>query len=92
MRLPAAPEYSGSKRLKPAKNFLPRVISRIIQIKFQQIHLISVSGHHCMHFIFKICETVAGATITSHLHDFSGLIFGRFLLFGKTVWQPAGSL
>ena len=37
------PPHSGSKWLKPAKKNLPTVISRIFQIKFQQI---STSDHY----------------------------------------------
>ena len=41
------------------------VISRIFPNKLEQINLISLSGHD-MHFIFKICQTVAA----SQFHEF----------------------
>ena len=55
------------------------MISRIFKSKFQQIHIISVSGH-CMWVIFKICQTVAGCSIIGQFHDFffSNLMFGGF--------------
>jgi hypothetical protein len=63
------------------------VISRIFPSKFQKIDLISVSGH-CMHFILKICQTVAGIiSVTSQFHEFLNSIFGGILLFGPTVWR-----
>ena len=65
---------------------LPTVISRIFQIKFQQIHLISVSGH-CKCFIFKMCQNVAAICITSQFHEFFNFIFGGFLSFETSV-QP----
>ena len=49
--------YSGSKWLKPAKNKLPKVISRIFQSMVQQIHIISVSGYF-IPLLFKISQTV----------------------------------
>ena len=48
-------------------------------MEFQQIHLIFVSGY-CMHFIFKICQTVA-----VYLTNFLNLIFGVFSLSSPTV-------
>ena len=68
------------------KKKLPTVISRIFQIKFQQIHLISVSGH-CKWFIFKTCQNVAAIRINSKFHEFFDLIFGGFLTFEITVRQ-----
>ena len=60
------------------------MISRIFQIKFQQIHLISVSGH-CKCFIFKMCQNVAAIRITSQFHEFLNLIFGGFSSFETFV-------
>ena len=56
------------------------VISRIVE------DLISVSGH-CMHFILKICLTVAGISKTSQFHEFLNSTLGGILLFGPTVWR-----
>ena len=36
---------------------------KIRRLDFKQIHMISVSGH-CIPFIFRICQTVAGITIS----------------------------
>ena len=47
------------------------VISRVFPNKFQQIHIISVSGH-CMRLVLKICQTVAGISKTSPFHEFLG--------------------
>ena len=71
-------------QMKPAKIDLPTVISRIFQIKIQQIHLISVSGH-CKCFIFKMCQNVAAICITSQFHEFLNLILGGFLSFETSV-------
>jgi len=50
------------------------VISRVFPSKFQQIHIISVSGH-CMCLVLKICQTVAGISKTSAFHEFFGSNF-----------------
>ena len=39
--------------------------------KFQLIHIISVSGH-CMRFLSKICQTVAGTTMIGQFPEFLG--------------------
>ena len=52
------------------------MISQIFPSKFQQIPIISVSGH-CMWVIFKICPTVAGWSIIGQFHDF----------FKSNVWR-----
>ena len=57
------------------------VISRVFPSKFQQIHIISVSGH-CMRLVLKICQTVAGIGKTSPFHEFLDQIFGEFLIRG----------
>ena len=46
------------------------VISRDFSSKFHQIHLINLSGHYCLRFIFKSCQTVAVISIASQFHDF----------------------
>ena len=76
--------HSGFKWLKPAKKNLPTVMSRIFQIKFQQIHLSSVSGHFKC-FSLKMCQTVAAIRITSQFHEFFNFIFGGFLSFETSV-------
>ena len=63
------------------------VILRVFQSKFQQIHMISVSGHSMYCFIFK---TVAGISITSQFHNLKNLILsGFFLQFGTNCARPA---
>ena len=54
--------------------------SPVFQNKFQQIHIISVSGH-CTCFILKICQTVAGMHLTSQFHEFLESYFGRYFAF-----------
>ena len=83
------PLHSGSKWLKPAKKYLPSVISRIFQIKFQQIHLISVSGH-CKCFIFKMCQNVAAIRINSQFHEFLKFNFERVFVIWKYCALPEG--
>ena len=58
--------HSGSKCLKSAKIMW---FHELFPSKFQQIHIISVSGH-CMWVIFKICQTVAGWIMIGQFHDF----------------------
>ena len=41
------------------------------------IHSISVSGHG-IQFIFKICQTVVGLSVTNQFHDFLNLFHGGF--------------
>ena len=76
---------SGFKLLKPANNkFIGfDVISRFFQIKILPIHLISVSVDF-VHFIFKICQTVAGISMTKQFHELFDF-FGGFLPFSPTV-------
>jgi hypothetical protein len=77
------PSNSGRKWLKPAeKTFTWR------QWFFFQA--ISVSGHLCMHFIWKFCQTVAGIRMIHQFHNFFSLIFWRVF----TLWPngEAGSL
>ena len=57
------------------QKILPTVIYRIFQIKFQQIHLISVSCH-CKCCIFKMCQNVAAISINSQFHEFFNSNFG----------------
>ena len=52
------------------------VISRIFPNKLEQINLISLSGHD-MHFIFKICQTVAA----SQFHEFYESHFWRIFCY-----------
>ena len=68
---------------------LHTVISRIFQIKFQQIHLSSVSGHFKC-FSFKMCQNVAAIRITSQFHEFLNLILGGFSSFENTVLPSLG--
>ena len=51
--------------------------------KFLHIHITSVSG--CLRLIFKICQTVAGISTISQLHEFLNLVFGGFLWYDATV-------
>ena len=55
------------------------MISQVFPRNFQQIHIISISGH-CVPFIFKICQTVAGTSRIRHFHDFSNQMFGGFFV------------
>jgi hypothetical protein len=52
----------------------------------QLIYIISISGD-CKHFIFKICQIVAGISTISKFHEFFNLIFGGFLSFDPTMGQ-----
>ena len=61
---------SGSKLPNPPKIRALDVISLVFSSKFPQIHIISVSGH-CMSFIFKSCQTVAGTEFPEFLAGFS---------------------
>ena len=58
--------------------------------KFQQIQIISVSGHF-IYFIFKICQIAADISMIKQFHEFFSLIFGGILqlIFSKQV--SAGS-
>ena len=60
------------------------VISRVFPSKFQQIHTASVSSH-CILYMFKTCQIVAGTSMIRQFHKFSNLIFGGILLFGPTL-------
>ena len=61
------------------------MISRICSGNFQQIYIIPVSGDYS-HFISKICQIVAGTSMTSQFHEvLKILIFGGFLLFVPTL-------
>ena len=64
-----------------------KVISRIFPWKFLQIHITSVSG--CLYFKFKICQTVAGTSMSRRFHEFLNLVFGGFLRFtySSCVWS-----
>ena len=44
------------------KKGLPKVVSRVFPYKFLQIQIASVSGHG-MHYIFKMCQIVAGMSM-----------------------------
>ena len=85
------PLHRGFKCQKNAKKSLPTVISRIFQIKFRQIHLISVSVH-CKCFNFKMCQNVAAIHITSQFHEFLNLIFGEFLSFETSGCRVGSTL
>ena len=65
------------------------VISRVFPCKFLQIHITSVSG--CLRFTFKICQTVAGTSMTCQFHEFFRSHFGGILLLSSTVrrWRRA---
>ena len=60
------------------------MISRICSSKFRQVHIISVSGDY-LHFIYKICQIVAGTSMISQFHEFFDPIYGGVLRFGPTV-------
>ena len=68
----------------PPKICSPEVISQIFPSKFQQIQVISVSGHF-IHFIFKICQTAADISMIKQFHEFFSLIFGGILQLGPNV-------
>ena len=53
-------------------------IPRVFQIKFQQIHLIPVSGH-CKCFLLKMCQNVAA--ITNQFYKFFKSSFSKFTWF-----------
>ena len=63
----------------------PKVISRVFPWKFLQIHITSISG--CLHFRFKICQTVARTSAISQFHEFLNLVFGGFLQYHPIVHQ-----
>ena len=69
--------------------------------KFQHIHMISVSIHW-MHIVLKVCQTVAGISLTDQFHEFFGIFGGyfdiwpnctgtHFLLLPDSIHIPAGS-
>ena len=69
-------EHSGFKCQKIHQNIsLPMVISRVFPWKFLQHHITSVSG--CLHFTFKICQTVAGTSMIRWFHEFFESRFWR---------------
>ena len=49
---------------------------------------VSVSGH-CLRFIFKICQTVAGTSVMSPFHRFLDF-FSRILITMKQVIKEFG--
>ena len=55
--------------------------------KFQQIQIIFVS-RHCKHFIFKICQTIAGRSVISQFHEILNLVLGGFF----AIWNHCGLL
>ena len=64
------------------------VISRVFPSKFQEIHFIFVSGH-CMRFVFKIYQTVAGVSATSQFHEFVEFYFWRvFAIWTNCALPP----
>jgi len=65
------------------------VISRVFPSKFQQIHIITVSGH-CMRLVLKICQTVAGMSKTSPFHEFFGSNFWRVFEKGGGILEIGG--
>ena len=69
----------------PPKTSSLDVFLRFFLSKFQQIQRISVSGHF-MHFIFKICQTVADTIMTSQFHEF----FNQFLAGFCHLVLPCG--
>ena len=56
--------------------------------KFQQIHIMSVSGHFIS--FTSLCQTVAGISMISQFHEFRSQIFGGFLKFDLTVRVGGG--
>ena len=79
------PSNSGCKWLKPAENTFTLRQWIFLPSKVQQIDTISVSGHSCMHFIWKFCQTVAGIRMIRQFHECFSSIFGGFLHFGPMV-------
>ena len=77
--------HSGSKWLKLSGNKFTCIGLRNFLRTFQQIHIVSVSGH-CMRFIFMICQTVAGISITSQFHEFCKSNFRRVFV----IWPNCG--
>ena len=58
-----------SNDLNPPEMNSPEVISRTFPSKFlHTIYITSVSGN-CTHLIFKICQIVAGTSMTSQFHE-----------------------
>ena len=53
------------------------VLSRIFLGKCPLIYIISISGGDYMRLIFKICQTVAGVSMTSQFHEFFQSDFWR---------------
>jgi hypothetical protein len=65
------------------------VIWRVFPSKFQQIHMISVSGH-CICFVLNICQTGAGITMTNQFHEFCGSnSWWVFAIWNHSVAQPS---
>ena len=56
-------------RSNPPKISSLELISRVFPCKFQQIEIISVSGHQ-IHFILKICQSAPDISMISRFHDF----------------------
>ena len=77
---PPATMHSGSKWLKPAKIRSSKVNLPGFTCKFLQIYIANCR-FRLLHFTFKICQTVAGTSITIQFHIFLEFIFGGFLLF-----------
>jgi hypothetical protein len=51
-------------------------ISQVFPCKLLQIYITSVSG--CLHFTFKTCRIVAGASMIRQFHEFLEFYFWRF--------------
>ena len=81
--------HSGSKQLKTAKNkFTWCDFTICVLSKFQQIRITSVPSY-CRDFIFKICQTVAGISITSQFHEFFWISFLAGFCYLAQLWAPA---
>ena len=74
-----------SKCLKHAGNkFSQSGFTRFCHAISCKIQIASIFGH-CMCFILKICQIIAGISMHANFTIFLHLIFGGFLLFGPTV-------
>ena len=69
------------------------MISRIFPNKIKNLHITSVSGQ-CMHFLFKICQTVRSISFLAGFCYFAQLCkaqctlvyFGKILVRNNSVW------
>ena len=75
--------HSGSKLLKPAKNRFPWSHFTNFSNKFQQRHVIFVSGHFVSFHIQKIYQTVVRKSINSQFLKFFNRFFADFFAWTR---------